>query len=159
MISFRLPPFSPPREEPRHSLDRKLGGPQSTVWTLWSWEKSYSPCGGLNPDHSPSLYLLSYNDDTTHKKKTPWSESASELYRPSDSRLSAKWLPTCADRGCHVVSVTHPSGRILGFLDRSRYFLSSSSSVVITKLSGPRSKPTTFFFLVVPGIEPGPPDL
>jgi hypothetical protein len=46
-------------------------------------------------------------------KKSPWSESASELYRPSDSRLSAKRLPTCADRGCHVVSVTDPSGRIL----------------------------------------------
>jgi hypothetical protein len=27
------------------------------------------------------------------KTKTPWSESASELYRPSDRRLSAKWLP------------------------------------------------------------------
>jgi hypothetical protein len=24
------------------------------------------------------------------RKKTPWSESASELYRPSDRRLSAK---------------------------------------------------------------------
>jgi hypothetical protein len=46
-------------------------------------------------------------------KKTPWSESASELYRPSDRRLSAKRLPTCADRGCHVISVTDPSGRIL----------------------------------------------
>jgi hypothetical protein len=44
---------------------------------------------------------------------TPWSESASELYRPSDRRLSAKRLPTCVDRGCHVVSVTDPSGRIL----------------------------------------------
>jgi hypothetical protein len=44
---------------------------------------------------------------------TPWSESASELYRPSDRRLSAKQLPTCADGGCHVVSVTDPSGRIL----------------------------------------------
>jgi hypothetical protein len=40
-----------------------------------------------------------------------------------------------ADRGCHVVSVTNPYGRILGFLDRSRYFLSSSSSVVLTRLS------------------------
>jgi hypothetical protein len=56
------------------------------------------------------------------KKKTPWSESASELYRPSDRRLSAKCLPTFADRGCHVVSVTDLYGRILGFLDRSRYF-------------------------------------
>jgi hypothetical protein len=27
-----------------------------------------------------------------------------------------------ADRGSHVVSVTVPYGRILGFLDRSRYF-------------------------------------
>jgi hypothetical protein len=56
------------------------------------------------------------------KKQTPWSESASELYRPIDRRLSAKWLPTFADKGCHVVSVTDPYGRILGFLDRSRYF-------------------------------------
>jgi hypothetical protein len=54
-------------------------------------------------------------------KQTPWSESASELYRQSDRRLSAKWLSTFADRGCHVVSVTDPYGRILGFLDRSRY--------------------------------------
>jgi hypothetical protein len=37
-------------------------------------------------------------------------------------------------------------------------FLSSSSSVVLTRLSGPRSRPTNFF-LVVPGIEPEPPDL
>jgi hypothetical protein len=28
-----------------------------------------------------------------------------------------------ADRGCHVVSVTDSYGRILGFLDRSRYFI------------------------------------
>jgi hypothetical protein len=27
-----------------------------------------------------------------------------------------------ADSGCHVVSVTDPYNRILGFLDRSRYF-------------------------------------
>jgi hypothetical protein len=31
-------------------------------------------------------------------------------------------LQTFADRGCHVVSVTNPYCRILGFLDRSRYF-------------------------------------
>jgi hypothetical protein len=56
------------------------------------------------------------------KKKTPWSESASELYRPSDRCFSAKELPTFGDKGCHVVSVTDPYGRTLGFLDRSRYF-------------------------------------
>jgi hypothetical protein len=44
-----------------------------------------------------------------------------------------------ADRGCHVVSMTDPYGRIPGFLDRSRYFS------ILTRLSGPRSRPTTFF--------------
>jgi hypothetical protein len=53
--------------------------------------------------------------------KAPWPESASELYRQSDCSLSAKLVPTLADRGCHVVSVTDPNDRILGFLDRSRY--------------------------------------
>jgi hypothetical protein len=53
---------------------------------------------------------------------TPWPESTSELYRPSDRRFSATLVLTFADRGCHVVSVTNPYGRILGFLDRSRYF-------------------------------------
>jgi hypothetical protein len=55
-------------------------------------------------------------------KKTPWPESTNELYRQSDSRLSAKLVPIFADRGYQVVSVTDPSGRILGFPDRSRYF-------------------------------------
>jgi hypothetical protein len=59
--------------------------------------------------------------DTT-SKQTPWSESASELYRPSDRRLSAKLMTTFADRGCYVVSVTDPYSRILGFLGRNRYF-------------------------------------
>jgi hypothetical protein len=30
------------------------------------------------------------------KKKTPWPEFASEIYRPSDRRLSAKLMPTFA---------------------------------------------------------------
>jgi hypothetical protein len=55
-----------------------------------------------------------------------------------------------------VVSVTDPYGRIH---TGAATFLSSSFSVVLTRLSGPRSRPTTFFFLVVPGIEPGHPDL
>jgi hypothetical protein len=57
-----------------------------------------------------------------NNKQIPWSESASELYRLSDRRLSAKSLPAFADKGCLVVSVTDPYGRTLGFLDRSRYF-------------------------------------
>jgi hypothetical protein len=47
-----------------------------------------------------------------------------ELFPPTkmDLRLSAKLVPTFADRGCHVVSVTGPYSHILGFLHRSRYF-------------------------------------
>jgi hypothetical protein len=33
---------------------------------------------------------------------------ASELYRSSDRRLSARLVPTVANRGCHVVSVADP---------------------------------------------------
>jgi hypothetical protein len=46
----------------------------------------------------------------------------SELYRQSDRHLPAKLVPIILDRGFHVVSVTNPYGRILDFLDRSRYF-------------------------------------
>jgi CBS-domain-containing membrane protein len=77
-------------------------------------------CVSRNFDGDRNLHYFVHTSIT--KKKTPWSESTSELYRPSDRRFSAKLLPTFADRGCHVVSVTDPYGRILGFLDRSRYF-------------------------------------
>jgi hypothetical protein len=40
--------------------------------------------------------------------KTPWPESESELYRPSDGCLSEKLAPTFADKGYHVGSVTDP---------------------------------------------------
>jgi hypothetical protein len=56
------------------------------------------------------------------KKKTSWRQSASELYRPSDRRLSAKLVPTFADKESRVVSATDLYGRIRGFIDRSSYF-------------------------------------
>jgi hypothetical protein len=59
----------------------------------------------------------------SRKRKTPLSQSSSELYRQREHRLSAKLVPTFEDKGYHVVSVTHPYGRILGFLDRSCYFV------------------------------------
>jgi hypothetical protein len=58
----------------------------------------------------------------TKTKQTPWPEPMSKLYPPSNCRLSAKLVSTFADRGSHVVRVTDPYGRILGFLDRSSYF-------------------------------------
>jgi hypothetical protein len=56
-------------------------------------------------------------------------QSASELYRSSDRRRSAKLVPTLADRGCHVVSETSPSDCNFDFLDlEPLLFLPSSSS-------------------------------
>jgi hypothetical protein len=129
---------------------------QSKIWNVFGL--SNTEIVGSNPtrgrDVCPNFFrvcfvlyrqwLLDRTDDPSKQcywlfiKKIPWSESASELYRPSDRRLSVKWLPTFADRGCHMDSVTDPYDRILGFLDRSRHY---------------------FSFLVVPGIEPWPPDL
>jgi hypothetical protein len=97
--------------------------------------------------------------DGRTNERTPWSESASELCRPSDRRLSAKWLPTFADKGCHVISVTDPYGRILGFLDRSRYFSIKYLLSCTHEAEWTPFQTHYFFFLVVPGIEPGPPDL
>jgi hypothetical protein len=56
------------------------------------------------------------------KKTPPWPESASELYRPSDRRLSEKLVPTFAVTECRVVSATDPYSRNIYFLDRSRHF-------------------------------------
>jgi hypothetical protein len=71
-----------------------------------------------------TAYLHPKNKHTSKLKlnQTLWPESASELYGQSDRRSSAKLVPTFADRRCHVVRVTDPYGRILGFLDRSCYF-------------------------------------
>jgi hypothetical protein len=52
------------------------------------------------------------------------SPQANYTDRLSDRRLSAKLVPTLADRGCHVVRATIPPTVVnFGFLDRSRYFL------------------------------------
>jgi hypothetical protein len=74
---------------------------------------------------------------------TTWPESANDLYRPSDLRSSAKLVPNLWNRGHHVVSVTDPYGRILGFLDCNLFFFLLSSSVVLTRLNGSRSRSTT----------------
>jgi hypothetical protein len=63
---------------------------------------------------------------------------------------------TFADRGCHVVSVTDFYGRILGFLDRSRYF---PSKQLLNRTHEAEWTPfQTHYFsenLVAPVIEPG----
>jgi hypothetical protein len=59
-----------------------------------------------------------------------------------------------------VVSVTDPYGSILGFLDRSGYF--SIKKLLSCTHEAEWTPFQTHYFsenLVVPGIEPGPPDL
>jgi hypothetical protein len=77
-------------------------------------------------------------------QKTPWLESAIELYQPSYRRLLAKLVPTFVDRG---VSRSQRDGSLRPYYRLSKpeqlLFLSSSSSVLLTRLSGPRSR-TTF---------------
>jgi hypothetical protein len=81
------------------------------------------------------------------KKKPLWLWTASKLYRLSDLRLSAKLVPTFADReGCRVVSATDPLqpycrlSRPLGlhvkvlklmFLNRVRQTFSSSLQCIV----------------------------
>jgi hypothetical protein len=92
---------------------------------------------------------------TIHKQKDPRGLSPQANYtdRPTDRSLSAKLVPTFSDRGCRVVSATDPHGRILGFLERSRYyfFLSCIHEAEWTTFQ------TNYFSenLVAPGIEPG----
>jgi hypothetical protein len=50
-------------------------------------------------DHRRSVHTSLYYQENACWTKTPWPESASELYRPSDRCLSAKLVQTFADRG------------------------------------------------------------
>jgi hypothetical protein len=87
--------------------------------SLWSLLICYSQCSSS----SNAVVVVVVPVVVIHNfgrciKKNPWPESASEVYRPSDRRFPAKLVPTFTDRRCHVVSVTDPCDRILGFLDR-----------------------------------------
>jgi hypothetical protein len=86
--------------------------------------------------------------------KTPLSEFASELNRPSDRRLSAKWLPTFCG---YMVPRGQRDGPYSRFSRQEPLLfyqlLSCNHEAEWTPFQ------THYFFMVVPGIEPGPPDL
>jgi hypothetical protein len=96
----------------------RLAVSNNTVWNRTQWNSS------KHAVRTRSDYRKQYSvrrPQGNSLKENPLPESASELYRPSDRRLSAKSVTNVADRGCHVVSVTDPYARILGFLDKNRY--------------------------------------
>jgi hypothetical protein len=102
----------------------------TTNWTLIVrflavtdfWDHPVSSAMDEEPAKSWSRPATSvYSNKENKKHSVAW---VRERTKPTERlRLSAKLVPTFADRGCRVVSVTDPYGRILGFLDRSRYFL------------------------------------
>jgi hypothetical protein len=60
---------------------------------------------GLHGLLQGQLYLLAYLPIYFTLNWTPWPESASELYRSSDRRLSAKLVPTFADTYFTLLSI------------------------------------------------------
>jgi hypothetical protein len=94
-------------------------------WIQWS--NPMGNGGSFPGDKEAGAWSWPFNSNKFHGQEIsdlyihPHS-SASELYRPSDSRLSAKLVPTFANRGRFVISTTDPHDRNLGFLDRSRYY-------------------------------------
>jgi hypothetical protein len=73
------------------------------------------------------VHIFSNSNLASLYKQWNWKENCVALVReqtmPTErSPLAAEVCPTSADRGCRVVSTTDSYGRILSFLDRSRYF-------------------------------------
>jgi hypothetical protein len=104
----------------------------------WIWPRA------INNNNNNKLHGLSPRANYTDRATAACWRSDCQLLRIEGATWSAWRIPT------DVLSV---------FYTGAATFLPSSSSVVLTRLSGPCSKPTTFVSLVVPGIEPKPPDL
>jgi hypothetical protein len=77
------------------------------LWTSWT---------GPLPGMCTSVSWLKETKTKLHGLSPPANHT------DSDCHLSAKLVPTFADRGCHGVRVTDRYCRILGFIDRSSYF-------------------------------------
>jgi hypothetical protein len=91
----------------------------------------------------------------------PWPESARELYRASDLWLSAKLVPTSADRGCRVVSATYSlSAAFSDLYTWNRYFFFHVASHLYSR-GWMDLIPDTLLpeNLIAPRIEPWPLDL
>jgi hypothetical protein len=125
VVSFMPWLFYPLEKSYRRPLARMLGGSQSRRDVI---EESLEPVGKKTCDctdwdvETPRVYRYKIKTNKQTNSMVWVRERTIPTEQPSDRRFSAKWLPTFADKGCHVVSVTDPYGRSLGCLDRSRYF-------------------------------------
>jgi hypothetical protein len=111
---------------------------------------------------------LAYNINYMKKLWLPIWAKLNSLAWVSEQTILTERPPLVGEVGANFCRQTVPRGQHNGSLQPySRFsrpepllFLPSSSPIILTKLSGPRSRPTTSQKnLVVPGIEPGPLDL
>jgi hypothetical protein len=102
-----------PEKESRNPLDRRLRGPQNRYGRHRGLE--------LRPLGRPASTVATLTALSRLQKlrglspRVNYTDRAAAAFRWSKCQLSA-------DKECCVVSATDTYGRILGFLDRSRYF-------------------------------------
>jgi hypothetical protein len=143
----------PPGKEPTDSyctggwMDPRDGKDDMQKWTFWSYQDSnsnpliFQPLASRYTDYAREHLKLYYNKGRVHcfgilkKKLNSMAESASELYRLSDRRLSAKFVPTFNGK---IV----PRGECDGSLRPYSRFLFWSS--VSLKQSSPRITESLF---------------
>jgi hypothetical protein len=84
----------------------------------WNFSKQYKCKAVLNVRN---IVVCTVSNLASIKKIHGLSLRANYIYRAT-AACRRSYCQLFADRGCHVVSVTDPYGRIISFLDRSRYF-------------------------------------
>jgi hypothetical protein len=95
------------------------------------WSDNVSPYLHRELQHTQTMHpnsisiLTGLRNGRQNNQDSTWSRgragSLPHSIQTGDRRLFTKLVPTFADRGCHVVSMTDPYRHILGLLDRSRY--------------------------------------
>jgi hypothetical protein len=115
----------------------------TVIWDVRSTFLLINSCRITRRQMTKDNVLNSYRHENFICQKAYFS-SASELCRPRDRGLSDKLVPTFVDRR---VPRGYRNWSLRPYARLSRpeplLFFSSSSSIVLTRLSGPSSRPTT----------------
>jgi hypothetical protein len=141
-----------PSSSTRQMVSPSLRCQEKVSLSPWGKENGEFLKSRLTPWFETLLCFRWCKGDCEIKSSLVW---VRERTTPTNRHLSAKLVPTFADRVCHVAIVRNPYCRILGFLDQSRYFffhVAPQSNLGWTPFQ-------IHYFpenLVTPGIEPRP---